>query len=163
MNAKNEVRKICVKRWKRWEMRENPKALDAAGKAARAVQRKAAIETKKEAEVALKALPRPEKLLDELADAAQFVTDVNGDNPSIPQLGEVLARVRQWQAAKEQFDGAVAAFRKLDTGAGYHSRCEVCSISVIPGLGGIATQEAAGDTWTEVLQKLQPRVAVAAG
>lgn len=155
MTAKAEVRKLCERRYGKgkYEMRDNPKAMDSPGKVERRELRNAARAEKNAAEDALRKLPRADAMLADLAEASQFVVDVSGDNPSIPKLAETLMRVHEWQRADERNKDAADILRKLDVG-GYSHRCEVSRYE----LGGpipFSVQVAAGDTWDAVLEQLK--------
>lgn len=100
----------------------------------------------------LEAIPDP---MPDMIAAAQFVVDVDGDEPSIPQLAKALAAAQHRQFVQEQLVDANKRSKAASNTANACHRCEVVAVHGRPFPH--YTQIAAGDTWAEVAKKLEAK------
>lgn len=87
--------------------------------------------------------------------AAEFVCDVNGDHPSIDQLRAALAKAMAHVAVVDEDLALKREQRTLNT---HGKRCNVLEAQhLIPGFP-VSIQLCDGDTWEEVVGKLQRKL-----
>lgn len=144
--------KSLVRQDARLYAEENPKALTPA-------QRTANIEAKAKYKEQLQAvsdsLSAVEKdVVDgsQLLTAAEFVCDVNGDDPSIPELKLAVQSRQEYLAMKEQRQDLEKAIRQCDTGM--HSRRYQIN-EYVNGPIPMNVVLAYGDTWSDVCEQLR--------
>ena len=87
-------------------------------------------------------------LLKDLLKAAEFVCDVDGDNPSIPELKENVAKVARFFTLVEERHDLEAEIKRMDSGLFSH-RCWAYKD------GMFRTILASGDTWDEVAARVE--------
>jgi hypothetical protein len=131
---------------------ERPKALDAAGREALTARRKELVLKR---DTLKSALGNPALATKRLLEAATFVCDVDGDDPSIPQLREAVAVMQATIAAQQEYAEVMAELRDT-AGRGYSRRWAVLKV-----LGDTpfpcSTSVAEGDTIEECAAKLQEK------
>jgi hypothetical protein len=131
---------------------ENPKAPDAAERQRVAVRRKQLVARQNELKPTLAGRPAATS---RLLEAAAFVCDVGGDDPSIPQLAEAVAAVRAAVEAQQEYAEMAEELRK--TGGHWYARrwrvCRVLGDAPFP----CGTVVADGDTLEECAAKLQAK------
>ncbi len=126
---------------------ERTRALDAAGRAA-AAERRTVIQARiKELEPIAKGEFAARQTL--LA-ATQFVCDVDAGEPSLSQLKDALAAYRTIEAAIQERNDLSKETRSINTWA---KRCNVSEFQ--NGPIPLSIHVCDGDTWDEVLTKLQ--------
>lgn len=116
---------------------------------------KARVIRRKEVSELLAAIPEKIRSGLELLEAAEFVIDVNGDAPSIPQLAKAISAHRDYLSLKEE----AADIREASSENGWLSlrRFEIVKVSeIIPGFP-TQTAVAQGDTWAEVIENLNAK------
>lgn len=92
-----------------------------------------------------------------LREAARFVVDVNGDHPSIDQLRTALEKHERGIAINEELAELKRAKNRLLSDC--HSyRYQVSSISEVIHGFPLSTVLASGDSWEEVLEKLEVKM-----
>ncbi|CAB4191679.1 hypothetical protein UFOVP1229_85 [uncultured Caudovirales phage] len=132
---------------------ENPKAMSKAQRdAAVAVRDKQKARRSEIAEL-LKAIPSNVRDGSELFTAAEFVVDVDADDPSLPQLKEAVARRREYLALKEEDRDLDKAIRSVSLWSRRYSVSEYDNTIGLP----MNLVLADGDTWDEVCEKLRSK------
>lgn len=102
------------------------------------------------AEEELKLIDMAVKDCSELLTAAEFVSDVDGDDPSIPQLKKAVIRRKRFLVLKAE---VADLFGKIRSQPIHSFRCEI----IKPGpIGGIYVM-AQGDTWEDVCCKIEKK------
>lgn len=150
--TKSEALRLARRLWGRnvWA-RVNPHAPGPEERAAireRSAVRKA---RRDEIKAALIATPQPARDGSGILEAAKFVADVNGDEPSIPQLREAVAQRVAYLALKAE-DADLVEAGKESSGTLFRKY----SICLTKGVGGFAFNDtkAEGDTWQEVVDRI---------
>lgn len=94
-------------------------------------------------------------VLADLAKAGRFVVDVDGDEPSIPQLRKAVETAEHLLALREQRQ---ELRKELETLRTYARRCEIGVVNTT--LPGFPVHEimVQADTWEEVAEKLAGKV-----
>lgn len=151
--TKNQALVTAQKMWgKKAYIEENSRALSPEG---REEARKQLEENKKtiaSIEERLKALGPIEVAQKKLMEAAEFVCDVDGDDPSIPQLKEAVAVMNQIRNAKAMLMKAKKEGNEL-LAKSFTKRFKVGYVdNAIPGFP-VAHIHGEGDTWEEAFEK----------
>jgi hypothetical protein len=141
---------------RRANVTENRHALDAAGKAK---LREQLVGMKAERDRIKAALPKGGSLavLRELVPAARFAVDVDGDDPSLPQLESVTAAAETFL---DNFDRLAELDKAIRTATSNYN-ADRCYVGVADSMFNVIV--AHGDTWNDVAAKLEADAAAKKG
>lgn len=95
-----------------------------------------------------------DKLLLELADAAQFVCDVDGQPAALASLKDATARVKQQIEWTDEV-AELRAERERVARSTWAFRCELAYLTNIAGIGTMAHVISRGDTWAECIERME--------
>ena len=132
---------------------ENPKAMTRSQREAAVALRDKQKARRLEIAELLKAIPANVRDGSELFTAAEFVVDVDADDPSLPQLKQAVARRREYLALKEEDRDLEKAVRSVSLYGRRYSVSEYDNVVGIPMNFVLAD----GDTWDEVCEKLRSK------
>lgn len=133
----------------RAEARDNPKAISGTERAKLMAERAVMKSRQAEIEAELKTIGNGVRDGSELLTAAEFVADVDGDEPSIPQLREAAKSRRRFVDLKAESNDL---FNKIRNQPIYAVRCEIVRKEGI-GISVIAQ----GDTWEDVCVRIEAK------
>lgn len=147
--TKRDVIEVARKRWPGCRLDEHQGALkNDAGREAYKAERKQRQKRIEEIKAIVEPPRKKNEMLKALAEAARFVVDVNGDEPSIPKLASAVERAEQFIALIEERDEIYAA-----RDAGSAQQWYRYQIMEVGPIGGWRFGEAA-DTLAELLAKI---------